>query len=1303
MVQIAGDSHLSKSEQKVIKELVKEFRDIFISDNSLPPIMKDKAPAKLLVREGAEQVSCPIPRWGPNQEKILRMWAEKSLKEGLVEMADVDCPYASRPHLVTKPNNGIRVTGDYSKLNETIPKRPMNLPNMEDQLPRHLGAKYFTVADAAQGYYQLLMDKESRQRCALWTPIGKVVPTRLPMGVKNAGVLYQDAVSLSLGTMPEQTRERMSNYLDDHLTSGETFEKYLENTRNFFQACREHGITLNPAKTKLGFPTAKILGREVSESQIIVHDDNLQSLRDCPTKLNDVHEVKRVLGICEFARKHVKDFATLAKPLQKLTRKNVPWKWTSETQDSFVKLKTAVLANIKLHVPDHSKPLYLFTDASDYGMGAQLCQLKHPTKDEDLKKVKESDKLPIAFYSASFDEAMQRRPIYYREARALIWGLEKTREFTERSPHEVVVVTDHAPLQWIKHATKGPVSAWLIETVADIEYRVVYMLGSANTTADALSRPPMVSPARFNLAGAEEIWDALLRLLSDIDMNAPKVSVWAAQHTPSIQRRVQAWRNPSNPIYVHAPKSMLKHVKEFDLILSAPSAEEAPIVAHHILKEMLEHKSSATFACLVPSDLIAYIPAGGDENGVDKKTRAEIRAKLENECIKQTHTSLGFSWLIFNAKSNLRDKVYTTEKLAGNTEHLFQIDVEEHADGKQRTPSDMLTYGNVNTSELSTWIHEQTAEMDDVKKNYPDKWVKREDGLILVTTDNGNKIYVPKNQRKNLVMKVHREMVHGMIRRVRRVLTSKYSWPKMISDILTWIVACSDCPLKKAKMNIAHNLYSPTDWRKPRTAYGVDFYSIAQSNRGHVGVLTVTDLFTRFVMFIPVKDTTAETFAQVLMERVVFQRGAFKHLVSDGAQAFVGKTASNLAAMLKIKKVETYYYPQGNSTTERNHILLGEFLRLLPEEKRQDWDREIGAAAYAQNMCVSSSTGFSPFELDCGFQPSSTADLIFQGKPLPVFETEMFAKTPEEQIQLMQRVKDMHKIAQETDRLSKEITIQRLNKLKNKPLEFVPGEKVLMYVRITPTKNGDAKSPWKSKHLTHWRRGTITKKLSSSTYEVIDIKGQTFVRSVALIRKDNSDPNTVNGMEEANEPLANQDVVSEDKFYQIGTMLAIREDNNPENKEFVIVETLKTLESGTVMVKYYGTTSKNITKAKFSPVWVDNQDRILLKNQKPSGHKAMTALIDPELILGEVRLNADQTLLKESTTDLEKKGLKMQVLKSVTTAKKVQFDLPEENKSKNAPEKYSTEEKNTALSRLRKRKAQRGPELRSGKRAHIPN
>ena len=188
------------------------------------------------------------------------------------------------------------------------------------------------------------------------------------------------------------------------MTSGRNFEEYLTNTRHLFEMCRKHGITLNPAKTRLGHPTAKMLGREVSEDKIVVHDDNLQSLKDCTTELNDVHEVKRVLGICEFARKHVPNFSELARPLHNLTRKKVPWRWTHTESRALENLKTAVLDNIQLHVPDHSKPLYLFTDASDLGMGAQLCQLRNPVKDEDLKKVKESDKLPIAFYSASFNE-----------------------------------------------------------------------------------------------------------------------------------------------------------------------------------------------------------------------------------------------------------------------------------------------------------------------------------------------------------------------------------------------------------------------------------------------------------------------------------------------------------------------------------------------------------------------------------------------------------------------------------------------------------------------------------------------------------------------------------------------------------------------------------------------------------------------------------------------------------------------------------------------------------------------------------
>ena len=86
MVQVADESqHLTKVRRNQLRALVKEFKDIFVSDNALPPPMKGVRPVKILFKDGAQPVSCPRPRWGPYQEKLLRSWTQKALKEGLVE------------------------------------------------------------------------------------------------------------------------------------------------------------------------------------------------------------------------------------------------------------------------------------------------------------------------------------------------------------------------------------------------------------------------------------------------------------------------------------------------------------------------------------------------------------------------------------------------------------------------------------------------------------------------------------------------------------------------------------------------------------------------------------------------------------------------------------------------------------------------------------------------------------------------------------------------------------------------------------------------------------------------------------------------------------------------------------------------------------------------------------------------------------------------------------------------------------------------------------------------------------------
>ena len=222
MVVINDDTAvLSKAEQALLRKDVLEFSDIFGGkNNALPKLMEGQPPVNIVFKKDAKPVSCPKPRWGPQQEQLLRMWTASSLESGLLRPAGKNCIYANRPHIVAKLDKsqegvitGVRVTGDYVQTNEGIPKSPLNIPDMEIELRKHRGAKLFTVADAVQGYHQLAMDEESQERCAIWTPLGLMLPTRLWMGIKNAGSSYQEAITGSLETMPEKPRKKTSNYI----------------------------------------------------------------------------------------------------------------------------------------------------------------------------------------------------------------------------------------------------------------------------------------------------------------------------------------------------------------------------------------------------------------------------------------------------------------------------------------------------------------------------------------------------------------------------------------------------------------------------------------------------------------------------------------------------------------------------------------------------------------------------------------------------------------------------------------------------------------------------------------------------------------------------------------------------------------------------------------------------------------------------------------------------------------------------------------------------------------------------------
>src|SRR6266702_409980 len=141
-----------------------------------------------------------------------------------------------------------------------------------------------------------------------------------------------------------------------------------------------------------------------------------------PTPRNAT-EVRKVLGFFNFYRPFIQDFAFIARPLHKLTRKDQEWRWGPEEQRAFDAFKKRVTSEPVLAHAKLDDQFELEVDASGYAVGAVLLQCK-----EDGKKH------PIGYYSATLNEAQRNYDIYDFEIRHLPGRLNGRADALSRRP-----------------------------------------------------------------------------------------------------------------------------------------------------------------------------------------------------------------------------------------------------------------------------------------------------------------------------------------------------------------------------------------------------------------------------------------------------------------------------------------------------------------------------------------------------------------------------------------------------------------------------------------------------------------------------------------------------------------------------------------------------------------------------------------------------------------------------------------------------------------------------------------------------
>ena len=194
----------------------------------------------------------------------------------------------------------------------------------------------------------------------------------MPFGLTNAPATFQRLMECVLAVL---TPMQCLVYLDDIIIFSSSFQEHLEWLSAVLTKLEEAGLCLRLSKCQFARKQVRYLGHIISSEGVTPDPDKIKAVQDYPIPTT-LKELRKFLGLVNYYRRFVKKFASIAEPLYKITRKGIPFKWTSACQGALDTLKQALSSPPILSYPHFDVPFTVFTDASNWAVGAVLAQIK---------------------------------------------------------------------------------------------------------------------------------------------------------------------------------------------------------------------------------------------------------------------------------------------------------------------------------------------------------------------------------------------------------------------------------------------------------------------------------------------------------------------------------------------------------------------------------------------------------------------------------------------------------------------------------------------------------------------------------------------------------------------------------------------------------------------------------------------------------------------------------------------------------------------------------------------------------------
>ena len=278
----------------------------------------------------------------------------------------------------------------------------------------------------------------------------------------------------------------------------------------------------------------------------------------------------------------------------------------------------------------------------------------------------------------------------------------------------------------------------------------------------------------------------------------------------------------------------------------------------------------------------------------------------------------------------------------------------------------------------NSWLPDIPSFLLNRCKNQASQFAFKNDIFVRIL-DNGLSTapFVKSNNRTNLIERFHHQLAHLKFDSIIELLTRRYWWPNMKSDVRDYIARCPQCQLNSS----ASGVHAPTPLRPitptalPFERWGIDFVGrLPETKSGNKFIITAIDYATRWVVAKPIRNMNESAVASFLYS-LMMDYGTPYEIISDRGKSFLAEGIKEFENRNQITHLATTpYHPQTNGMVERMHSMLGAGLSSLLQGRTDRWDEYLNQTIFAIRVRTHAVTGFSPFFLLYGVHPRLPSD-----------------------------------------------------------------------------------------------------------------------------------------------------------------------------------------------------------------------------------------------------------------------------------------------------------------------------------------